>query len=158
MTEPINYGKFDFGRDINFAVSDAISAAPADPEKAAKLLLLSAEWLRSGKPLPAQLVDYLAGAFEAAMAKPPDTRIDALALELNLKALNRRPNPFGWLDALNVVQANNGKSNAELKKLIMKASGCGETYASNVLKLALAAQAEYDELIRIENSNDSLPQ
>jgi hypothetical protein len=158
MTEPVDYAKFDFGRDINFAVSEAIHAAPANADRAAEVLLLSAKLLRSGKPLPAELVDYLAGAFEASMEKPENVRVNALAMELNLKVPNRSPNPFDWLAAHKLIQANIGKSNAELKVLIMKASGCGETYASAVLKHAIKAQAEYDALMKIENSADQIPQ
>jgi hypothetical protein len=39
----------------------------------------------------------------------------------------------------------------------MKASGCGETHASAVIKHAIKAQAEYDALMKIENPEDQLP-
>ena len=158
MTEPVDSREFEFSRDINFAVSEAIYAAPANPDKAAEVLMLTARLLRSGEPIPAQLAQYLADAFEASMVKPLEIRAKSLTLELNLTALNRRPNPFDWFAAFKLVALNEGKTEAELKALIMKQAGCGATYAADVLKLALNARANYDALKRSEMPDDPIPQ
>lgn len=76
---------------------DALAKADSDPEQAAQLLRIAARYLREGKPLPRGLDVYLADAFEAAMHKPEKDRGKALALELNLSALNRRPAAY-WLE------------------------------------------------------------
>lgn len=68
-----------------------VSAAPRDPEAAADALRLAARYIREGKPLPDPLGAHLAGAIEAALAKPVETRAKELARELHLTALNARP-------------------------------------------------------------------
>lgn len=154
MTEAIDYTKFDFARDVNFKVSEAIRSAPSDPEKAAEVLLLAAEYMRSGQPMPKELVDYVAGAFHAAMLKPVQYRVRALALELNLEASGRRPSEFDWMHALTIIENNPTLSRPELITLIMKQGECGRTHARGLLKKALEARDQNDKLTQQEKMAD----
>lgn len=72
-------------------VVDALALAKCDPDAAAQALLLAAEYLRSGKPMPPALVEHLAGGIEASMGKKKGKREKALLQELNLTAQNARP-------------------------------------------------------------------
>ena len=105
---------------VNFPISDAILAASADPEQAAKVLLLAARLMRDRQPLPYQLADYLANAFEKSIDQPIELRVQNLAFELNLKSRNKRPSKFGWLAAHQIMVASEGKSRSEIIKLIQK--------------------------------------
>lgn len=71
-------------------VFDALRLAEADPEEAAKVLLLAAEYLRSGQRMPSQLAVFVADAFEAAMSQPQNLRAKALTDWLYLSAKNKR--------------------------------------------------------------------
>lgn len=82
----------------DWVVYKAITQAPADPEAAAKVLLLAAERLRAGEPLDRDLTRYLADAFEAAMAQPPRSRAAELARKLHLTAGHRRPVKADWYE------------------------------------------------------------
>lgn len=75
----------------------ALSRLDRDPDGAAEALLIAAEYLRSGKQMPPALVEWLAGAFEASMAKPPAKRGAALLHDLGLRAENRRK-AADWLE------------------------------------------------------------
>ena len=61
-----------------------------DGDDAAKALLIVANYLRAGEPVPSNLAKYLADAIEASMAKDSKNRGSELLLELGLKAKNRR--------------------------------------------------------------------
>ena len=64
-----------------------------------KLLAIAVEYLRARERLPDHLADYLADAFEVASHKGDQkTQLDALGLELGLKALNRRPTQVSAYD------------------------------------------------------------
>lgn len=77
----------------------AVCRAPADPDEAAKALLIAARYLRENKPLPWILRTYLAGALEASMPKPKgEPRNTALLRELHLAAQNRRPVKPLWFE------------------------------------------------------------
>lgn len=71
-----------FGESVN---------ADSDPEAAAQALLVIARRLREGKQLKPDIVEFLAGAIESAMAKPQKHRGAALLRELKLTSGNRRP-------------------------------------------------------------------
>jgi len=71
--------------------TDALANAESDPEAAKVALLIAADYVRRGAPLPGNLADHIAGAIEAAMAKPKNLRAKALTYELRLSAVNRRP-------------------------------------------------------------------
>lgn len=70
---------------------ELLNRVEANPDAAAEVLLLAAEYMRAGKPLPDDIAEHLAGAFEAAMCKPQKMRGKALLRELHLTAGNRRP-------------------------------------------------------------------
>jgi len=72
-------------------VEEALANASSNPEAAAYALLLAAEYLRSDEPMPQSLIDHLADAIEASMAKPKGAREKALLRELMLTAPNARP-------------------------------------------------------------------
>lgn len=73
------------------AATAALSLSESDPEAAKDALLIAAGYIRRGEVLPGNLADNLAGAIEAAMAKPPRLRAKAFTDELRLTAKNRRP-------------------------------------------------------------------
>lgn len=77
-------------------VSECVKRAESSPDAAAQALLFAAEYLRAGEALPVDLIDYLAGAIEAAMVKPAASRGRALLNELKLTAQNRRPVDADW--------------------------------------------------------------
>jgi hypothetical protein len=70
--------------------------AEANADAAADFLLRAAEHLRNSKDVPTDIVEALAGAFEAAMVKPQPDRGKALLRELRLTAGNRRPVDVDW--------------------------------------------------------------
>lgn len=127
---------------VNFPVSTAIRLAPADAEQAARVLTLAAELLRKRERLPHDLADYLADAFEAAMAKPPEHRVQHLALELHLRASNRRPTRVGWTDAYQVMQDNPGMSKAQLARAIVRKFSVSESTAKRLIDQARNAERE----------------
>ena len=133
---------------VNFAVSDAIRLAPASTEYAVKVLMLAADLMRKRQPLPYELADYLAGAFEAAMAKKQDTeKVKSLALELNLSALNARPSAHDWVAMYQMMLANPGIDDAALVKLFISETGCSDSHARRKLgqaKKALGQSARAD--------------
>lgn len=145
----------DLGLFVNFPVADAIAAAPADPEAAARVLLLAARILRNRQPIPLHLADYLADAFEAAMAKPEADRVVELGVELNIGARNRRPSKFDWFEAYRILVANPMKSNAELVALIKKKGKCSESHARKILKQAVKAKQNSDEILRQEGLGEN---
>jgi hypothetical protein len=95
MPETKNKPPFPFDHDA----FDLVNRAAADPDAAAALLLLAADYMRRGKQLPCSLADFLAEAIETAMNTPTihdPQRGDkgrALLVALHLKANNRRPSP-----------------------------------------------------------------
>lgn len=74
----------------------AVSNAESSPEAAKDALLIAADYLKRGVPLPGILASHLADAIGAAMAKPQELRAKALTDELLLSAVNRRPSA-NWL-------------------------------------------------------------
>ncbi len=77
---------------------ELLGRAEANPDAAADVLLLAANYMRAGKPLPDDIAEHLAGAFEAAMSKPQKNRGPALLRELHLTAGNRRPADVDWYE------------------------------------------------------------
>lgn len=70
--------------------TDFLARAESDPDAARDALLVAAGYIRRGEAFPGNLADHLAGAIEAAMAKPEKHRAKALTDELNLTANNAR--------------------------------------------------------------------
>lgn len=79
---------------------NAIARAELSSKNAEEALLLAAEFIRSGEPLPLEMVEYLAGAIESAIKEPwkhdPNYTPEkgkgrALAVAFKLEANSRRP-------------------------------------------------------------------
>ncbi len=144
----------DLARYVNFPVNEAIRRAPADADQAAEVLLLAAKLMRDRQALPHQLADYLADAFEAAMAKPQETRVSELSFELNLQSRQKRPSTFDWMDAYKIMQSNPSATNAELIKKVQRAAGCGDSLARRLLNSARAAETASQQILAEESDTD----
>ncbi len=70
---------------------EARRRAEYDAEGAAEILRIIARRLRNKEPLGEPAANFLADAFETAVAKPEKNRLSMLGQELKLKTLNRRP-------------------------------------------------------------------
>lgn len=75
----------------------AVAKAPSSHEEAAKALLIAADYIQQGQPVPFFLSGWLAGSIKSAMENPRrydphnGDKGNALLVALNLKANNRRP-------------------------------------------------------------------
>lgn len=149
--------ELEFDRLFDLQVNDAIRKAKADPDEAARVLLLAAKFLRQHKPLPYALADYLADAFEAAMAKPRGVRHKELGFELQLTNRNTRPHALDTVAAYTLIQQNYhlvdqtgdhvNVMTLEIKKLLMKKGGCSEKHARGLLlKIDKELRGEEDQL------------
>ena len=74
-------------------VVEALADAPSDPQAAAEALLLAAEYLRSGTPMPEALAEHLASALETVLAAPEKQRGSAFLMATYLRYPGRRPDP-----------------------------------------------------------------
>lgn len=85
---------------INFdlRVFESLNRAKANPDAAAQVIVLAAEYIRAGKPLPKELAEHIAGAFENAMSAPREKRGQVLLRKLHLKPGNRRPKDLDWYE------------------------------------------------------------
>lgn len=135
---------------VNFPLSRAIRLAPADSEWAAIVLRLAAEQLRQRKPLPIELADYLADAFETSMSKAPGARAQQLALELHLKALNKRPSAVGWIDVYPIMEANSDIPHAQLVRVVQTRLKVAKSLATRLVKQARSAKLEHERAM-LEN-------
>jgi hypothetical protein len=155
--------QLEFDRLFDLRSSKAIQQASADPEEAARVLLIAAEYLREHKPLPYQLADYLADAFESAMAKAPEKRLAELGFELNLKSKNKRPHRLNLASAYAIVQQNfhlvdqsRGYSNVKtpaLLALLKGQGGCSVSHARSILdQIDKALQVEAAMLSNTSNT------
>jgi hypothetical protein len=72
--------------------------ADSDPEAAARGLLVVAKRLREGRELKPDILNFLAGGIERAMAKPQKERGPALLREFKLTYGGRRPSKVSWID------------------------------------------------------------
>lgn len=84
----------------NFWAQNAIARAELSSKNAEEALLLAAEFIRSGEPIPPKMAEYLADAIESAIKEPwkhdPNYTPEkgkgrALAVAFKLEANNRRP-------------------------------------------------------------------
>jgi hypothetical protein len=149
-----NLPEDDLGLYVNFPVSNAIARAASDPEAAARVLLLAEDILRARKPIPYALADYLADAFGAAMRKPEEKRVEALALELNLRAKNKRPSKFDWFDAYLIMQANLELPRPQLVALLRRKGDCSESHARRLLDVVEEAIKKSDRILREEDESE----
>ena len=138
---------------IDFCVSvhDATRKAEHDPQGAADLLLLAAEYIRSGEPLPSQLADYLAGAIEASMGKPPEHRNAAFLAELRLTNGNRRA-AADWFEVGMAFDAliDSGLSQNQAKAQIAAEMDVSESTAVRMYKQWINANEEASQIDRDE--------
>lgn len=119
---------------IDARAFEALRRAKADPDAAAKALEIAAEYLRAREPLPHDLADWLADAFESAAAKPPENRADMLAMELLLRSLNRRPARADWIDVGQFVDDHPAESERQRLLAACTAFNISETTARRLLK------------------------
>lgn len=133
--------------DFCVLTHEALSKAEHDPQGAADALLLAAEYIRSGKPLPFPLGDYLAGAIEASMRKPPEHRNAALLAELRLTNGNRRA-AADWCEVGRAFEAliDSGLSQNQAKAQIAADMGIGETTAVRMYKQWIDAKEKDDQI------------
>lgn len=110
----------EFCRDLeaSLEVRPLLKVAEGTPEAAAELLRVAARLLRERRALPGELADYLADAFESAMAKPKESRLKELGRELKLTALNRRQKKFDpWAVDLALLMAHEAGARSETKAI-----------------------------------------
>lgn len=69
----------------------ALKLSESDPEQAAQVLRIAADYLINQKQLPSALAFFLGYAFEHAMKKASICRGSELLINLNLKVAHRRP-------------------------------------------------------------------
>lgn len=109
----------------------------ADPDAASEVLALVVVYLRERKSLPGMLADYIADAFELAVAKPKELRAKQLTDELNLTANNKRKVAVTWLDAYEIIKQNEGKSINALSEKLGKTFNIGTETARIRIKEAM---------------------
>jgi hypothetical protein len=123
-----------------------IRRAQINGDDAAKALLILAQYLRTGEPVPSNLAKYLADAIEASMAKDGKTRASELLVELGLKAKNRRI-IADWLEIGCTVeeQLDSGKSKFNAFLDVAEMFGISEktvqTYFNQYQKALLITEA-----------------
>ncbi len=140
----------DLRHFYNFPIQDAIRRASSDVTKAEEVLTLAAQLMRAREVLPYDLLDYLAGAFEAVVAQPDELKAKELTFRLNLTARNKRPSSVQWIDAYRIMQEHEGLPKAEIVKRVMKLHKVSRSHASIIYDQAQRAQVESDRVIRDE--------
>jgi len=129
--------------------AEAVGKAHTEAKTAPEALRIAAAYLRRREPLPPILADYLADAFEIAALKPAESQVEALALELGLMALNRRPVAVpAWEVAMHVDDTNNGTTERQRILSAVNRFDIAETTARRLLKEGRNVLAEIDILKR----------
>ncbi len=136
-------------------VFEAMQRAPSDPDEAAQLLTLAAEYLRKSKPMPHDLADFIAGAFEIAAAKQPKERARCLGHELHLTAQNRRPVKAGYLEVGQAFERmmDEGNSQNQAKECVAADFEISESTALKLYRKYKLAIEEADRVVREEYSD-----
>ena len=130
---------------LDYRVSDCLGRAESSSDAAAQALLFAAEYLRAGESLPVDLIDYLAGAIEAAMVKPAASRGRALLHELKLTAQNRRPADADWYvvgQRFDELRRAGESQNASASQIAVE-FGIGESTAKRLWRKYLDALATH---------------
>jgi hypothetical protein len=109
--------------DFDTQFFQAQSRAERDPHAAVEALIILAAYMREGRELTPDIVEYFAGAIEASKGKPPKEFGAALLRNLNLTAGNRRP--------VNVDERNLGRAFDDLM-----ASGESQNAAATQIAVA----------------------
>lgn len=118
-------------------VMEALNNSASDPDAAAQVLMLAAEYLRAGELMPMELVEHLANAFESAALKPQKLRGKQLALELNLTASNRRPKG-DWYTVgieMDLLLASGLSQNQAASELAARTEGGDNLSAPTIIRL-----------------------
>ncbi len=145
----------------DFDALNAVRNAHTTAKTGGDALRLAADYLRRREPLPPVLADYLADAFEVAALKPVENQAEALALELGLMALNRRPVAvLPWDIAMFVDDADNGPTERQRILSAVQRFDVSETTVRRLLKLGRAEvaeeardQAEFNLMMQDKNSD-----
>jgi hypothetical protein len=101
--------------DSDPELDNALALAKSDPQQAAKVLRIAADYLKKMKPLPSALALFLADAFERAMKRPTTSRGQELLVNLYLEVTHRRPKAnFEWVgvDLEELIHAKVSKGDA----------------------------------------------
>lgn len=97
MRKPIEFMVAEQRMVLDPQAIRAVAKAPSSHEEAAKALLIAADYIQQGQPVPFFLSGWLAGSIKSAMENPlrydpyNGDKGNALLVALNLKANNRRP-------------------------------------------------------------------
>lgn len=136
---------------FDLEVAEAMHDAEADPDGAARLLLIAAKYLRRDEPLPTMLRLYLAEAFERSMMKSKPYRNKALLRELRLMTAGRRKVKTPWLDSPGEYfywLVESGVSQNAAAAQISADYGISESTAVRLWREWRAAKEEHDRLCR----------
>jgi hypothetical protein len=130
--------------DVNAA--EAVNQAASDPDQAARALLIAAEYIRKGKPLPHPLDKFLADAIEHSMLKPAGrARNTALLRELFLEAENRRPAKASGArvySEMNELITDGGLSQNRAAEIVAKEHAISASTAKRLYREYLKADTE----------------
>jgi len=97
MRKPIEFMVAEQRMVLDPEAIRAVAKAPSSHEEAAKALLIAADYIQQGQPVPFFLSGWLAGSIKSAMENPlrydphNGDKGNALLVALHLKANNRRP-------------------------------------------------------------------
>jgi len=132
-------------------VVDALAWAAAEADAAAQALLLAAEYLRSGEPMPQDLVEHLAGAIESSMHEPSGVREIQFLQSLKLTAKNARPKGNYYEVGLVVEESLRAGDNIT--------TALDEVIADPRFKIESRATARklYNQYLRARAEHDSIP-
>jgi hypothetical protein len=131
-------------------LDNALALAASDPQQAAQVLRIAAQYLKRLEPLPSALAFFLGEAFEMAMKRPTTSRGSELLVNLHLEVTHRRRKAnFEWVggDVERLIQAKVTKGKAIIQ--------VGETYEideSTVKRM----HKEYLAYKAFEGGNDDL--
>jgi hypothetical protein len=149
-------------RPFDLLAFDVMQRAPMDTDKAKEALLRAAGYIREGRPLPMELAEWIAGAFEVAVNNPgrlspgnADTG-HALLVALHLKANNRRAvkavpyEVWSVMDgAMGTIEGYQvGVSLNEAARIAAKQFGISESSAKRIYRVEKLKQDEYAEWVR----------
>lgn len=143
-----HYDEFIAGLEYDNLISDA----EADPEAAARVLLIIAEHLRNRESLPRRLANYIADAFEKASVSPVKKRHKVLGHALNLTCPHRRrvkPNGIQIGEAFERALVQEGSKNKAATRISVE-FGISESTAARLYNEYTKEAEEFAEEIEDE--------